>query len=236
MIPHPANAGLIDPAGHAVAMSPLTGTDDGHQAARTLLPGEKILWHGRPREGAGLRCLLRESDTYPLWAVGLLVLSIGAVIYFWDSLGFHPDNAIFMMALALALTIGRLIIDGLRLRHMRYVVTDRRAIAFSRRGGELRVHSVPHFATTPLRRETRCGTTIDLGKGAEDNATAANWERMKASSPGTYVHPPKHAPTIRFRALDPEQAPFDLLVRLSGIVTINLADPLTASPALKDQP
>ena len=92
-----------------------------------------------------------------------------------------------------------------------YLVTDRRAIVVS---GST-ILSIKHAASRPQRRQTRCGTTIELGCGVVGNAAAARWESDQRLA-RLFSGPDNDAPVIAFRALEPSEAPFELLSRLAA--------------------
>ena len=175
-------------------------------AAQVLLPGEIQLWEGAPRRGAGWRCLLRDRDMILAAAGTVPTLALLAV-----ALPDHREILGMAVTVGAATAIFKLARLGRQLRRARYLVTDRRAIVVA---GST-ILSIKHAASRPQRHETRCGTTIELGKGVIGNAAAAGWANDKRL-PRVFSGPDKHAPVIAFRSLEPSEAPFDLLSRLAG--------------------
>ncbi|KGJ02540.1 hypothetical protein IC63_14515 [Paracoccus sphaerophysae] len=176
------------------------------QARDVLLPAETVLWEGAPRQGAGWRCLLRERDiilTALAALPGLALLAVG--------LPEHREMLGLAVAVGTATGIFTLARLGGQLRRARYLVTDRRAIVVS---GST-ILSIKHTASRPQRRATRCGTTIELGRGVTGNAAAARWESDQRLA-RLFSGPDNDAPVIAFRALEPSEAPFELLSRLAA--------------------
>lgn len=176
------------------------------RARDVLLPAERVLWEGAPRQGAGWRCLLRERDTILAVVAAVPGLALLAVT-------FPQHRAVLALAGAAgaATAIGTLARLGHQLRRARYLVTDRRAIVVS---GST-ILSIKHAASRPQRRQTRCGTTIELGCGVVGNAAAARWESDQRLA-RLFSGPDNDAPVIAFRALEPSEAPFELLSRLAA--------------------
>ena len=135
-------------------------------AAQVLLPGEIQLWEGAPRRGAGWRCLLRDRDMILAAAGTVPTLALLAV-----ALPDHREILGMAVTVGAATAIFKLARLGRQLRRARYLVTDRRAIVVA---GST-ILSIKHAASRPQRHETRCGTTIELGKGVIGNAAAAGW-------------------------------------------------------------
>lgn len=181
-----------------------------------LLPGEKILWRGAPRAGAGWRCLLRDRDSYP--TLRNLVIPVLAISFFYLNGDWGPSelhSIAMFVPLVLATAAVGIALDGRRLRRARYIVTDRRAIELTGRDGWRGILSVPHSRSNPRRRETLCGTTIIMGRGVSGNDAAARWERAKGVVGRFFSGPSDDDPHLAFRALEPADAPFDLLMRLA---------------------
>lgn len=175
-----------------------------------LLPGEVVLWQGRPRRGAGWRCILRDRDA---WLAAGAVLPLGvffAVVQGRVSL----TSLLAVPALAALALVVVIVMTGRQLARLRYVVTDRRAFSLGRPINPWRMLSIKHGASLPRQRQTLCGTIIDLGDAVVGLGNAAHWLR----SDGSWLirsGPDDKSPRLSFRALDPSDSPFDLLIRLA---------------------
>lgn len=96
-----------------------------------LMSGERVLWSGEPQRHP----VFENAD---LAAVPLSLLSLGFVVA-WALTAIHA-GAPFLMQLfaiplglyALYLVFGRFIVQSMRLRSTRYVVTDRRVVEIGR--------------------------------------------------------------------------------------------------------
>lgn len=121
-----------------------------------FMPGEKILWSGRPARGFRLT----------LWDIGLIPFSLfwGGFAIFWESgVMSMPGAPVFMrlwgipfVLIGLYLIAGRFVVDAAARARTEYVLTDRRVII--RRSGFL-----PNFSTTQL--ELLPSVTLEEGRG-----------------------------------------------------------------------
>lgn len=190
-----------------------------------LLPGEVVLWQGRPRRGAGWRCMLRDRDA---WLAAGAVLPLGvffAVVQGRVSL----TSLLAVPALAALALVVVFVKTGRQLARLHYVVTDRQAFSLGGPVNPWRMLSVKHGASLPRQRQSRCGTIIDLGDVVVGLGNAARWLRLD----GSWLirsGPDDRSPRLSFRALDPIDSPFDLLIRLARLAKAVRVGPVIPWP------
>lgn len=96
-----------------------------HEQLR-LLPGERLLWTGRPA-----RYPVFDAADVVLVPFSLLVCGFAV---FWEYETLHGDNAFIALwgvpfiLMGLHLVVGRLVVRALRLRSTRYALTNRRLV------------------------------------------------------------------------------------------------------------
>jgi len=96
-------------------------------AGPRLLPGERVLWRGRPFTGF----VLRPSDLFQIpFSLAWSGFAISSSVSAWRTRADLPMTifAILVASTALYLTIGRFLLDIHLRKHMAYLVTDRRVI------------------------------------------------------------------------------------------------------------
>lgn len=166
--------------------------------AGRLLPGERVLWAGQPKQGL----LLVASDVFVipfglLWTGGICVAAIH---------GAHPrfpgGALVFVPAFAAGfyILIGRFLVDvWLRARTF-YAVTDRRVLIL-REGWWGAFHAVSRERLDVMElKEAGARGTIRFGQPVE---AARNWGSML----------PTLDPTPQFLGIEDARGVFDLLQR-----------------------
>ncbi len=167
-----------------------------------LLPGERILWSGRPAQGL----LFTGRDAY------LIPFSLAwcGFAVFWETAaggghapGFFMLWGAMFIAVGLYFVAGRFLTDAWIRRGMAYAVTDRRAlIARPRPFGSLTAVSLDRLADARLTEGSGGRGTIRFG-------------------PATTIFPgqaggvwsPALDPTPQFLAIDDARSVFDLIQR-----------------------
>lgn len=119
-----------------------------------LLPGERLLWTGRPRKGL----VLRSSDIFMipfslLWA---------GFAFFWEGSVFATDGPVFFrlwgipfMLIGLYITVGRFIVDAWRRSRTVYGITPERIVILSglrsRRASSLHIRTLSDISLSERR-------------------------------------------------------------------------------------
>lgn len=105
----------------------------------SLLPGERLLWSGRPQ-----RYSLRPSELMTLVSGGFWIAVVGSAFLVPDTGGLPVVVPILFLGLGFALSWGRVIVSQLVLRSTTYLLTDHRLIAVSTRPKH---HEVSEYLT-----------------------------------------------------------------------------------------
>jgi hypothetical protein len=140
-----------------------------------LLPGERILWTGRPKQGFALRPMDAFLIPFSLVWTGFV---IAAFVPTTDSgtAGFPNVILIVFLVIGIYFTVGRFIQDAAMRRRTSYGLTDQRALF--RRGTKLTSLDLRHLPKLELS-ERRDGTgTIafqDGGFATYNRYSGLNW-------------------------------------------------------------
>jgi hypothetical protein len=179
---------------------------DLHAALRPfLLPGERPLWAGRPKQGL----LLRAADLY-LVPFSLFFLGF-AIVWnqgLWSDFGaafpFDLIGAVLLLSGAYA-ALGRFLVDAVLRSKTLYAVTDRRILIH--RGGpwrSLRALELNHLPMLELRQQAGGRGTINFDAPPDpswwSNGHKPEWTPLLSNVP-------------RFLAIDGAAAVYDLISR-----------------------
>lgn len=130
-----------------------------------LLPGERVLWKGRPHTGL----IIRPIEVF------LIPFSLlwGGFVIFWNVSVWSTDQATsdlpfklfgipFLLA-GLYMTFGRFLID-IRLRiNLRYAVTDKRVLIYKNRGSSIKSVDIKRLPSIDLDQRPDGSGTIRFG-------------------------------------------------------------------------
>lgn len=192
----------------------MSGFEDQARIRRFLLPGERIVWTGRPPQGMSFH----RQD---LWSVPLALLC--GLFFLWLNarLGSDGDGPgrladIVGILVGLALGAGRALHDWWLRRRLVYAVTNQRVLIL-RDGakGRLRSHDLAWLPLLELEQRGARGTifieaVVEPG-GWIDNLTNANSPLLRGFS---------------FVGIDQPQAVYDLICRETRQRRVALADDL----------
>jgi hypothetical protein len=179
-----------------------------HGALRPyLLPGERLLWTGRPKRGL----LLRAADLY-LIPFSLVVLGLG-LLWVRQLSRFGRPDAMFLLFGGLFLAgaaygaAGRFLVDALVRARLLYAVTDRRVLI-------LRTGQWPRCRSLDLRHLPM----LELSAGTGGRGTIS-FDVPSAPGFWTRSHQPEWTPALarvpRFLAIDNAAQTYDLIARQS---------------------
>ena len=171
-----------------------------------LLPGERIVWSGRP--AGGVIFTRRDIFLIPfslLWcgfAILWTGLAAGAAVFSHraDVAGFPLFGLIFV-AIGLYFVAGRFAVDALLRKQVRYALTDRRAL-ISRAG------PLAHFTAISLDRlaDSTVSERADRSGNIRFGQPISLWGRQ-----GFGVWSPALDPTPQFLAIPDARKVFDLI-------------------------
>ncbi len=125
-----------------------------------LLPGEHVLWSGRPRQG--LMLCSQDLMLVPfslIWGGFVLFVSIGA-IQDARNVGLVQFLLAFLLVFGVYLIFGRFLVDAWMRSHLYYAVTDRRVLI-------LRAGPLGKFTSMPIAQLP----PIDLTEGRGGRGT-----------------------------------------------------------------
>jgi len=128
----------------------------------SLLPGERLLWSGRPQ-----RFSLRSGDLM-LLGIGAIWLTIVSSVFMAPDLSGLPLIVpMLFLGIGLATSAGRVIVGHLALRSTTYLLTDRRLVAVSTRPKRTEVSEYLTRLPPPVVKPAADGSG-SIGFGALD--------------------------------------------------------------------
>lgn len=175
-------------------------TDVQRRLAGRLLPGERVLWTGRPKQGL----LLMPDDVIAIpfsvaWTAGISLAAYGGA-----HPGFPGGALVFVPAFAAGFyfLIGRFLVDGWLRARTFYAVTDRRVLILREgRWGAFRAVDRARLGSMELKESGACGTIL-FGQPVE-----------RGRNPASML--PVLDPTPRFLCIKDARAVFDLIQRMA---------------------
>lgn len=171
-----------------------------------LLPSERILWTGAPKQGL----LLTSRD---IFLVPFSILWCGFAV-FWESQALTGDAPLFFalwggmfICIGLYFVFGRLIVDAWARSLTRYAVTDRRILI---------LRSPPFAKFTALDLSQAGG--IDLSEGANGRGTIRFGRTMPLwGHQGMGIWSPSFDPTPQLLAIDDARTVFDMIQKVVSV-------------------
>lgn len=161
-----------------------------HSASLKLLPGERVLWRGQP----GKIFVLRSKEFF---LIPFSLLWAGFAV-FWNATVW-TDRAPFFFRLwglpflfaGFYIAIGRFVVDGYRLKRLRYWITNQRVVLARDGSGSIQSLDIRHLPPQSIRERPDGSGTLLFGEeslmGGRNNfgiwqATSSSPPRMIAIS------------------------------------------------------
>ncbi|MEA3041148.1 MAG: hypothetical protein QOC65_637 [Sphingomonadales bacterium] len=177
-----------------------------HAALRQwLLPGERLLWAGLPKQGL----LLRSSDLYlvpfSLFFVGFALLWNQGVWEWGDTPFLFAVAGVALLLGAAYVSLGRFLVDAVVRAKLLYAVTDRRIVILRRPPwSRFRALDLSYLPVLELQQSGRGRGTINF-----DVAPDPQW--------WSHAHQPEWTPALskvaRFLEIEGAAAVYDLISR-----------------------